>query len=66
MATDDKKRGIDERLKHDKGLEEEAKRLGAYKVHPLLTKIHSKMGQFNVIRNAANKRQVEIEGIDEE
>jgi hypothetical protein len=53
-------------LSHDKALEEEAKRLGSYDLHPLITKVHSKLGAFNLIRNAANKRQVDIGKIGEE
>lgn len=52
-------------LKHDKKLEDEATRLGQYEMHPLLTRIHSKLGGMNLIRNAANKRKVDVESIPE-
>lgn len=56
---------VDARLKHDKALEDESKKLGQYEMHPLVTKIHSKFGFGNLVRNAANKRKVDIEGIDQ-
>lgn len=52
-------------LKHDDSIEAEAKRLGDYDLHPAITSITSKLGAFNLIRNARNKRQVEVQKIDE-
>ena len=46
---------------HDAQLEAEAKRMGDYELKPVVTKIHQKVGLFNLIRNARNKRQVDIE-----
>jgi hypothetical protein len=60
----DDKGGIDKRLIHDKKLEEEAKRLGDYQMHPLLTRIHSKMGLANLLRNDRNKTKVDIENLE--
>jgi hypothetical protein len=52
---------VDKRLKKDPKLEAEAKRLGDYELNPIVSKITSKLGSFNIIRNARNKRQVDIE-----
>lgn len=51
---------VDPKLKADKELEDEAKRMGDYELHPLVGKVHQKFGAFNLIRNARNARQVEI------
>ena len=47
-------------LEHDAEVEAEAKKLGDYQLHPIVEKIHHKLGAFNLIRNARNARQVEI------
>ena len=54
----------DKRLEHDKKMEEEAKKLGQYEMHPLVSKIHSKFGFTNLVRNAANKRKVDVENLE--
>lgn len=64
MAKDKGRRDIDERLKLDPKLAEEVKKMGDYPLHPIVTKISQKFGAFNLIRNARNKRQVDIESIE--
>lgn len=49
----------------DEALEAEVKRMGDYPVHPLVSKVTSRMGLLNVIRNARNKNQVEVLKADE-
>jgi hypothetical protein len=56
----------DDRLKEDAELEAEAKRLGDYPLHPLVKRVTNKLGAFNLIRNARNKNQVEIERLDQD
>ncbi len=50
-------------LKPNKELEAEVKRLQDYPVHPLVSKISQKLGAFNLVRNARNQKQVDIEEI---
>ena len=64
MASDaDLKRA--EMLKSNPELEAEAKRIGDIPLHPLVSRIHQRLGAFNLIRNARNKNQVDINRIDE-
>jgi hypothetical protein len=49
------------KLKLDKQLEDEVKRMGDYPLHPLISKISQRLGAFNLVRNARNQKQVDIE-----
>ncbi len=46
-------------------LEDQAKKMGAYEVSPIVTRIHQKIGIFNLIRNAKNAREVAVKSADE-
>lgn len=46
-------------------LEAEVKRLGDYPLHPLISKISSKLGAFNIVRNARNQKQVDVEDLSQ-
>lgn len=48
-------------LKANKDLEAEAKRMGDYPLHPLVSRISQRFGLFNMVRNARNQNQVDIE-----
>jgi hypothetical protein len=50
-------------LKADDALEAEAKKLGDYELHPMISRIQHRLGSLNIIRNARNKNQVEIEKV---
>lgn len=65
MGEKAKRDEIDPKFKLDQGLEEEAKKLGAYEMHPLLSKISSKFGLTNMVRNAQNKNKVDIEKLED-
>lgn len=50
------------KLKPDEELEQEAQKTG-YAVHPIISRITHRLGAFNMIRNAKNEREVEIDKI---
>jgi hypothetical protein len=52
---------VDSQLRPDAALEAEAQKLHALPLHPLITRIHQKMGALNLIRNARNERQAAID-----
>ncbi len=54
------------KMKFDADLAAEADKMGAYKLHPVVTKIHQRFGGFNLIRNARDQKQVDIEKIDDQ
>jgi len=55
----------EKKLQADAALEAEAKKLGDYPLHPIISSIQHKFGSFNLIRNARNKNQVDIQKIDD-
>lgn len=55
---------VDPRLKDDADLEAAVKNLQDRELHPLVSRITHKFGAFNLIRNARNKKQVDIEEIN--
>lgn len=65
MADDqDAKRA--EMLKANPELEAEAKRMGDIPLHPVVSRIQQRFGMFNMIRNARNKNQVDINKIGDD
>lgn len=53
------------KLKPDKDLEAEAVKMGANPMHPLVSRITQRLGVFNLVRNKANEKTVELERIKE-
>ena len=54
------------KLKSDKDLEVKAEKAGGYKVHPLVTQIAHRLGAFNIVRNAANERTVDLDELSKQ
>lgn len=52
------------KLKPDEELEAAAQKTG-YSVHPIISRITHRLGAFNIIRNAKNEREVEIDKVME-
>ncbi len=50
---------------HDKAMEVEAQKIGAYPVKDVVTQVHQKIGLFNMIRNRKNKMEIEVSKADE-
>lgn len=57
---------IDERLKADKELEDRLKARGDVPLHSLVERITHRLGSLNIIRNARNQKQEDINKIDEQ
>lgn len=52
-------------LEPDAKLESQAKAAGAYPTHPAIERMASKLGAFNLIKNARNRRQVDVTKADD-